>query len=198
MPKLIDSHKRKNQIAEAAWKVILKLGLEGASARNIAKEAGLSLGSLRYYFDTQEALLEYANELTSERITQRVDEIFENDNNPKEKILQVLFELIPVCGDLKQEAEIRLIFKTHALHKREAYTADKDGVYLAIKNVMSNMVLLNLLKKELELSAETERFFAFMDGLALDSLLRPGYLTDEKAREMILYHLRSICKEDIG
>ena len=198
MPKLIDSQKRKNHIAEAAWKVILKQGMEGASARNIAKEAGLSLGSMRYYFEAQEELLDYANELISTRITQRVNEIFETDKNPKEKIVQVLLELMPVCGGLRQETEVRLAFKTQALHKKQAFRAEEDGVYSAVKNVMSNMVLLNLLQKELELSMETERLFAFIDGLALDSLLRPEYFTCEKVRAMILYHLHSICKEEMG
>lgn len=198
MPKQIDLLKRKNQIAEAVWEVILKQGVEGASVRNIAKEAGLSLGSLRYYFDTQEELLEYANELISKRITQKIDEIFESDNDPQEKILQVLLKLVPACGELKKETEVRLAFKTYSLHKQKAFKTAEDAVYIAVKNVMSNMVLLNLLKKDLELSMETERFFAFMDGLVLDSLLRPDYLTAEKAREMILYHVNSICKDKIG
>lgn len=43
MPKQIDHEKRRKQIAEATWRVILERGMEGASARNIAKEAGLSL-----------------------------------------------------------------------------------------------------------------------------------------------------------
>ncbi|MGI2326891.1 TetR/AcrR family transcriptional regulator [Planococcus sp. YIM B11945] len=196
MPKLIDSNKRKDWIAEAAWRVILKHGIEGASARNIAKEAGLSLGSLRYYFTTQEELMEYANRLIYERITKRADEIFKKDIDPREKIVQVLYELIPKGGELAQETEVRLAFKVHALHTKASYAGDEDGVYMAVKTVMSNLVLLNLLKKETNLALETERLYSFMDGLALDSLLRPEHLDETKIGELLIYHLNTICKEE--
>jgi AcrR family transcriptional regulator len=197
MPKLIDAHRRKQLIAEAAWRIIAKEGIAGASVRNIAKEAGLSLGSLRYYFETQEELLGYAHALVTERITQRVDEIFTDDKNPKEKILRVLLELIPACGNIRLETEARLVFKAYSLREKKSKSVGQDGVFLAAKSVMSNLVLLNLLKKELDVNMETERLYAFMDGLALDSLLREEYSTCEQAEKVIRYHLRSICKEEI-
>lgn len=41
MPKIVDHEKRRKRIAKAMWKVILKKGMEGATVRNIAQEAGL-------------------------------------------------------------------------------------------------------------------------------------------------------------
>lgn len=195
MPKLINHEERKILIAEAAWRIMLEQGMEGASVRNIAKEAGLSLGSLRYYFHSQEELLKYARELVSERISQRVDKIFANDKKPKEKIFEVLLVLLPATGELKTELKIRLIFKTFALQEKESFSVEQDGVFLAIKNVMSNLLLLNLLEKELDLSFETDRIYALLDGLAFDILLRPDVSTAARAEEILLYHLNTICSK---
>ncbi|QDY46516.1 helix-turn-helix transcriptional regulator [Planococcus glaciei] len=63
MPKLTNHEEVKQSIAEAAWRVILEHGMEGASVRTIAKEADLSLGALRYYFKTQDELVAYSREL---------------------------------------------------------------------------------------------------------------------------------------
>lgn len=79
MPKQIDHEKRRKQIAEATWRVILERGMEGASARNIAKEAGLSLGALRHYFSTQDELLAFAMKLVQEKVTDRIKDIAVRD-----------------------------------------------------------------------------------------------------------------------
>src|SRR5690606_18050145 len=101
MPKIVDHEKRKEIIAEAAWRVILKQGMKGATVRNIAKEAGLSLGALRYYFSSHEDLLIYAMELVKERVKKRVLNIALSNLPPKEKIIQMLLELLPT-NDIKK------------------------------------------------------------------------------------------------
>lgn len=197
MPKLIDHQNKKQSIAEAAWRVVLKHGWEGMTVRNIAKEAGLSLGSLRYYFSTQEELYRYAKELVHKRLAERIDEIFKEDISPKVKIIRVLLELIPVGGELTLETEARLIFKLHLRHEEKGFDMQQDSVYAAVKNVMSNLVLLNLLNREADLNLETERLYALMDGMALDAMLRKREGKIEMAQKMIIAHLNSICKEEM-
>lgn len=196
MPKLIEYAKRKEMIAEAAWKVILEQGMEGASVRNIAKEAGISLGSLRYYFASQNDLLGFARDLIYQKTAERMTRIFKLDMPPKEKIVQVLLDLMPTAGETKLEAEVRLVFKIHARHQGEVFDAEKDSVYLAIKEVMSYLVLLNLLKKDADLHLETERMYSLLDGLALDGMIRPQLLETHKLKRIIVYHLNSICMEE--
>lgn len=196
MPKLIEHAKRKEMIAEATWKVILEQGMEGASVRNIAKEAGISLGSLRYYFNSQNDLLGFARDLIYQKIAERMTRIFKLDMPPKEKIVQVLLDLMPAAGETKLEAEVRLVFKIHARHQGEVFDAEKDSVYLAIKEVMSYLVLLNLLKKDADVHLETERMYLLLDGLALDGMIRPQLLEAHKLKRIIVYHLNSICMEE--
>ncbi|MDP8952326.1 MAG: TetR family transcriptional regulator, partial [Actinomycetota bacterium] len=73
MPKVVDSDARRTQIAEAVWRVILRGGLERASVRNVAREAGLSMGSLRHYFGTQAELPAFAMQLVTERVRGRIE-----------------------------------------------------------------------------------------------------------------------------
>ncbi|TWT14328.1 TetR/AcrR family transcriptional regulator [Planomicrobium sp. CPCC 101079] len=197
MPKQIDHDTRKVLIAEATWRILLEQGVAGASVRNIAKEAGISLGSLRYFFHTQNELMNFSKELISERISQKVDNIFNGDQPPKEKIFLVLLELLPPTGEMENETRVRLIFKSNALSEKETIGRGEDGVFLAVKKVMSNLLLLNLLKKELDIANETERLYAVMEGLAFESLLRPNVLTATRIAEIIQYHLNAICKEEV-
>ena len=51
MPIVVDPEERRRDLAEAVWRVVRRDGLERASVREVAREAGVSMGSLRHYFE---------------------------------------------------------------------------------------------------------------------------------------------------
>lgn len=198
MPKKTDLLEKKQQIAEAAWNLILQQGMEGATVRNIAKEAEMSLGAVRYYFPTQTDLLEYACALIQAKIMETVNGIFQQEMPPQEKILEVLFALLPVEEDSGIETEVRIIFKMHAPYGGQSVQKEEDSVYAAAKSVISHLMLLNLLRRDVDLSIETDRLYALLEGLAMDSM---GQWEQEKASKMkkiIVAHLNSICNKDFN
>lgn len=198
MPKLIDHETKKLDIAHAAWKIILQEGVGGASVRNIAKEAGITLGALRYYFASQEELLVFTEDLIHATLAERTSELFMEDLLPQEKILQLLIGLLPGNGREEPASEARLIFKLQSKHSGKSFDASRDSIYQAVKSIMSNLVMLNLLKKDTDLSLETDRLYALMDGLAIDAMLRGAESRPGKMRNILQTHLNSICKEASG
>ena len=83
MPKIVDHEARRKELAEAAWRVIRREGLEGASVRNVAKEAGMSLGSLRHYFATQSELLAFSMRMVGERVKERIKKTGNDGRYPR-------------------------------------------------------------------------------------------------------------------
>lgn len=197
MPKLTDRPKQKQLIAEAAWRVILEKGLQKASARNIAKEAGLSLGAMRYYFNTQEELMDYADQLVHARLAAMIDDIFQDDLQPKAKIWKVLLCLLPSEEEQGLAAKIRLYMNIANAKQNNPAKPEQDAAFVAVKNVISYLALLNLLHKEADLSFETERLLALINGLALKLSLQ-GEFGKRKTDNLIMYHLNSICIEQFG
>ncbi|MDT0317148.1 TetR/AcrR family transcriptional regulator [Streptomyces millisiae] len=57
MPVRVDHEERRRQIAEALLRIADTQGLQSASMRAVAAEAGVSLRLVQYYFTTKEALL---------------------------------------------------------------------------------------------------------------------------------------------
>ncbi|MGO1059302.1 TetR family transcriptional regulator [Planococcus sp. FY231025] len=198
MPKLTDRPKQKQLIAEAAWRVILEKGVQKTSARNIAKEAGLSLGALRYYFDSQDDLIDYADRLVHARLAEKIDEIFQDDLQPKTKISKVLLCLLPIGGAQGMEAKVRVSMKFATVKQAGSADAAQDAAYSAAKNIVSYLALLNLLGKKADLALETERLFSLINGLAVDLLLHPEAMGEKKTENLIMYHLNSICIEKFG
>jgi len=193
MPKIVDHEERKKQIAEATWKVILDQGMEGATVRNIAKEAGLSLGALRHYFSSQNDLFIYAMELVKERATLRINKILLSDLPPKEKILHVLLEILPTNEETRLEMEVWFAFVFYVRHKEDTFDIKNDGIFIGMKKLFDYLDHHHILYPNLDKEIETERLYALIDGLALHALLEPHRVDKEQITKVLTYHLNSIC-----
>ena len=73
MPKLTDHARRREELGDAAWQVLLRDGVGRVSVRNVAAEADPTVSSLRHVFATQDELLVFALELVLERVRRRVE-----------------------------------------------------------------------------------------------------------------------------
>ncbi len=76
MPKIVDHDARRRELVEIASQVIAKNGVEGATLRELAAEAGFSNGAIKPYFPTKDSLFEatftHVFSRTNERIQRRV------------------------------------------------------------------------------------------------------------------------------
>ncbi len=60
MPKVVDHDQRRVELVNATWRIIARHGIEGATMREIAAEAGFANGALKPYFPTKDDLLTFA------------------------------------------------------------------------------------------------------------------------------------------
>ncbi|MED0673542.1 TetR/AcrR family transcriptional regulator [Aneurinibacillus aneurinilyticus] len=193
MPKLIDHEERRKQIAEATWDVILEQGMEGATVRNIAKKAGLSLGALRHYFSTQEELLVYTMKLVKEKATARINKISIQDLHPKEKVLKIILEIVPINDETMAEMKVWFAFTAYFRHKKNIFDAQHDGIFIAVQKLVDYLDQMNLLKKNLDIEIEIEKLYALINGLALHAMLEPQRVNKERIVRVLVHHLNSIC-----
>jgi len=162
--------------------VIAREGLGGASVRSIAKEANLSLGAVRHYFETQEELLEFAMQLVEEQVTERIMGHLQSPLPPKEQVLNILMELI-TPEEKKVEMQVWLEYVSYKIRKKEL---QKESVHEAISEILHRLKKAGMLKEEIVLEEEIVFLHALIDGLALHILM--GLVPIE--RERIRYLLR--------
>ena len=72
MPVRVDHEQRRRQIAEALLRIAATRGLQAASMREVAAEAGVSLRLVQYYFHTKDELLVGSLPYLAERLSARV------------------------------------------------------------------------------------------------------------------------------
>jgi AcrR family transcriptional regulator len=182
-------------LAEAVWRVVRRDGLEHASVRNVAREAGLSMGSLRHYFASQSELMTFALQTVIERIESRLARL-ERDPDPRRRAEQVLGELLPLDDERRAENEVWLAFTSRAMVD-QALQALRDEGYDALRAGCQALVrdLSEAGMAQTHIPAETERLHALLDGLAVHAAMRPDIHTAESLTAAIAHHLNTLATE---
>lgn len=198
MPKIVDHDSQKEIIAEAAWRVIRNDGIENATVRKIAQEAGLAPSSLRHYFNSQEQLLQFALRMVIERVEKRfLNTNFLVDNISLEEAKQILLNLIPIDEEQKLEMEVWLSFSVKALSDPSLKELNRDTYEQMFQVVLKTLGYLNaadLLRESLDLKFEAHRLHALIDGLAIHRVVSPDKMSPELMDCILMQHLQELKK----
>ena len=187
MPKLVDHEVRREELAAALWRVVVRDGVEAASVRRVAAEAGWSTGSLRHYFDSQGALLVFAMELAIERVTARLAAV-DGAGTPRELAARILHEVLPLDEERRAEMQVWLAFTARSLVDPELREL-RDVAHTGIRGLCVTAV--ELLGAP---AREAERVHALVDGLALHAVLDPATTTPARQRELLAAQLDALAQ----
>lgn len=188
MPKLVDPLARRTDVAEAVWRVVRRDGLEAASVRRVAAEAGLSAGSLRHYFGTQSELQAAAMALVTERVRARVEAV-DGSGGARDRAERILTELLPLDAGRRAEAEVWLAFSARALVD-PALRELRDRAYDLLQDACRTLAA-DLVGAE-RAAVEGERLYALVDGLVLHLLARPARSDARLTRAALARHLDAL------
>jgi AcrR family transcriptional regulator len=194
MPKIVDHNDRKEKIAEAAWRVIRRDGLDHVSVRRVAEEAGFSLGSLRHYFDSQDELIAFSMRLLSSRVNERILKLpFTGD--PRHDMMLVIAELVPLDEPRLAESEIWLAFAGKAISNtaiRALSLEVHQELYAGFRRIIDQLIRHHLTRDGIDADLETRRLHALIDGLVVHHTTFQDLLTTDDLMDTISYHLDSV------
>ncbi|MFC5747282.1 TetR/AcrR family transcriptional regulator [Actinomadura rugatobispora] len=188
MPKVVDPAARREEVAAAVWRVVRRDGLDRASVRNVAAEAGLSMGSLRHYFGTQSELLNFTLHLIIERIEARIARIGP-EAGPRERAERILGEVLPLDEERAAENQVWLAFNARALvdpELRALCEKAHDVLHAGCRE------LARALAPGSDVELETDRLHALVDGLAVHAAMRPERATPTRMRAALTRHLDAL------
>jgi TetR/AcrR family transcriptional repressor of bet genes len=108
MPKQVDREERRREIAAAVLRLVATRGVEAASLRAVAAEAGVSMGAVQHYFTTKDEMLRFAlahgNTLLAERGTRLIAE--HQPATPHEAFRLFCSLLLPLDEDSRTAARL--------------------------------------------------------------------------------------------
>jgi AcrR family transcriptional regulator len=104
------------RILETATRLLIELGAEGMSFRNVARELGMSIGNLQYYFPSRASLLHEVCTAWADRWKEGANVAAEGASTPRDAIVR----MIDYWLDSQQKEEIRIFWQLFALSTYDA------------------------------------------------------------------------------
>ena len=187
-----DTHaQRRGQLVDAVFRIVRRDGIDQVSVRTVAREAGLSMGTLRHYFTTQADLLAFSLGEVERRIRDRLADL-DTTGSPREVLERVLHHLLPISPESRVEHEIWLAFVGRAVAD-PALHALNARVYDDTRDLIRRLVL-RAARPGLDEDIETERLYALVDGLVLHAALRPEQWTPDRLTAVLGAHLDALVE----
>lgn len=194
MPARIDPARRRQQVVEAAFRLVVAEGIEGLTLRRVADASHLNIGSVRHYFDGHQDLLAAAAQEAGDRMGRRLarhplEQLDGLDGEAAVDALQALVEeVLPVDEDRRGEAivvvELIMASRTRPVFQAMAARMASD------LSMVAHDALARLGVSDPRM--RTAQLTATIGGLTLDAVTPHGALTVDQVRATLRAQLRML------
>jgi AcrR family transcriptional regulator len=196
VPRVVDHDERRDEIVAAAARVIAREGMDAATVRRIAVEAGYSSGVLDHYFHGKDDILLSALQASHDRIRHRVGAALKGRIG-LEALHALLEDNLPLDEQRRDETRLEMQFWA-----RSAADATLAAVQQTVADELRRAVLQRLgeaaaageLPAALDLESAADRLLTFVDGLSVRAVLYPAALPAGKQRAMLALELAALSE----
>ena len=127
MPKIVDHDQRRIELVQATWRIIARYGIDGATMREIAAEAGFANGALKPYFPTKDDLLAFAFGYVFDQTNRRVADSIRGHSG-LDALRRYCMEVLPVTDVTISEARLVIPFWQKALNDPDKAALHADSM----------------------------------------------------------------------
>ncbi|MFI7129642.1 TetR/AcrR family transcriptional regulator [Nonomuraea sp. NPDC050153] len=191
MPKIVDHDERRREVLSAARRVIVRDGIDAATTRAIAKEAGYSNGVLAHYFADKDEILLSALRQSHQRIRDRLTRKVEGVTGLA-ALRELLLDNLPLDAERTQESRLEVSFWSRSLASErlaEVQRTEADELRAVVRDLLAQARAAGELRTDDNLDDLTEHLLALVDGLSLHLLLYPGRLRRVDIERLMLQAL---------
>ncbi|MGW7369163.1 TetR/AcrR family transcriptional regulator [Streptomyces sp. NPDC054841] len=197
MPKKVDHEERRLEITAALWRIASTRGLDGVSLRDVAAEAGISLGRLQHYFRSKDEMLVFAlrqiNQLADQRIRDRIEKAATNlaeEPPPRFVLRECLAGMLPLDEHSRVGQLVAAAYFARAVHDDRLRTEAQEGIP-RLREFLAGLLRRAAEGRQLpagcDPDAEAMILISLVDGLTAYTLLHVH--TPEEALRLLDHHL---------
>jgi AcrR family transcriptional regulator len=186
VPKLVDHEERRADIVAAAGRLIARHGLEAATVRAIAAEAGCSTGVLDHYFTDKDDLLLQALSASHRRISSRFTRVARGRRGLA-AVRALLADNLPTDASRRDETRLEVQFWARSLGDPallEVQRREMAGFRRALGRHLDEAVADGEVAAGVAADDALDRLLAFLDGVSVRAVLEPARLP--AARQLAL------------
>jgi TetR/AcrR family transcriptional regulator, transcriptional repressor of bet genes len=194
MPKIVDHHRRREDLALLTLKVISAVGIENATLREIARHGGLSLGRLTHYFGSKDDLLAFAFRWLTEESFTELDRLA-IVHPPGRRRLEAAVDAMSRFGE---PAGIGLWLSVWERATRNPAFANEHRAFYArwrsyVRTCLSDTLALERTRLS-GLDEATDLILASVDGLWIEGAFEPERFAAARRRALLRLQLDALIE----
>ncbi|QBJ96292.1 TetR family transcriptional regulator [Rhodococcus sp. ABRD24] len=191
MPRPSVEAERREQILQATCEAIAELGFRDVRISDVSRRAGVSNGTVHYYFDSKDALLHAAFQFNFENSLDRRAWIMEKSDGPLVRLHRLVESYLPAGPETVTAWRVWVELWASALGDAELQKLN-DNVYGEWRAVVYDTVEAGIdqgvLRAE-DPGVATDMLLGLLDGLAIQVLTGSAHMTPTR--------MRAICDQFI-
>ncbi len=185
---------RRLEVAEAAWRVIVREGLDRTSMRAIAQELGCTTGVVTHHFRDKQELILFALNQVTQRLQTAMEVAIERISGV-ERLVEMLFAFLPLDNERRDILRVWVAFLGYAIG-RESLMAEHQRCAAQLRGViihqLQDLQSTNLIRADIEAEIEANALLALVNGVSLDSLIQDKCLTPDQQKIVIWNYVNKL------
>ena len=171
VPKVVDHAQRRRELVAATWAVVAAEGIEAATVRRIAEEAGCTTGRITHYFADKEEVLVAALRQVHRAAGRRMLAAI-GPRSGLAALRAVLAEALPLDQERILEWRVWLAFWGSAATSA-SLQAEQHERYREWRALLKRVLATAQLPADIDLDRLVDQIVALVDGFGLQGVLDP-------------------------
>ena len=185
---------RRIEVSEAAWKVIVREGLDRTSIRAIARELNCTTGFVTHYFRDKQELILFALTRVTEKLQQTMEEVAEKPLSVA-RLVEMLCAFLPLDTKRKEILKVWVAFLGYAVGRESLmleHQASAGKLREMIRQELMALQSAKMIRKDIDAGMEANVLLALVNGIALDSLIQAQCLAPQQQKMLIQKYLKEL------
>jgi AcrR family transcriptional regulator len=185
---------RRIEVAQAAWRVIIREGLDRTSMRAIAQELGSSTGVVTHYFRDKEELILFALEQVVESTLESMKACAKGQQG-LDRLEQMIVAALPLEESDRDDWKVWIAFLGYSIG-REHLIQQHRKRYGRIRQILyqelTDLQAAKLIRADLDLTLEANALIALVDGIGTGVVICPEQFSAEQQRYLVHQHIHAL------
>ena len=190
----VSQQERRLEVSEAAWRVIVREGLDLTSMRAIAQEMNCTTVVVTHYFRNKEALILFALNQVTNRLQVLMKTALEGVSGT-ERLVVMLSAFLPIDLQRQEILKVWVAFLGYAVG-RDQLMAEHQQSAAELRTViiqeLKRLQADRLIRADIDPETESNALLALGNGVSLDSLIQANKLSTDQQQNVIRRYIAQV------
>lgn len=185
---------RRFEVSAAAWRVIVREGLDRASVRAIAQEMNCTTGVITHYFRNKRELILFALHQVTERLQSSMEQSAV-EKAGRDRLVAMLASFLPIDQERQEILQVWVAFLGYAVGREDLMADHQQSAGELRQVVIQELIALQKrgqIRSNINPETEANVLLALVNGISLDSLIQKQRLSPEQQQETLRRYVNGL------